>query len=262
MKILFLFGTILLIGVHLLVAPQSVLAQSQNPPTAATPSAITADDLTKITARLDQLEIAKQSAERWLVLVGIGSVIAVIYAFWGIPQFMRKQFEDSIQRSKQYAIDEAERIVRTDVNSRLADIRGYLDSQLAILKTDLTDRFRQVDPGQVLVKIPRSKFDKERLRLERLGFRQFERYDQFGQGCLSGCVVIKLTDPAIDPSDLNAFNDFLDASSLDEEKVHYLIYTDGRVPPETFRKFESMTYANSIVTLANNLLTLARHYSR
>ena len=59
MKILFLFGTILLIGVHLLVAPQSVLAQSQNPPTAATPSAITADDLTKITARLDQLEIAR-----------------------------------------------------------------------------------------------------------------------------------------------------------------------------------------------------------
>lgn len=144
--------------------------------------------------------------------------------------------------------------------SGYSKLQAHLDR---LVKNELAFRLRRVDPTNVTVHVPKHGFDEMRKSLELMGFERFEPYDQVDETCLDGCVIVHFTvDPKTDSREAEAFGQFLDTHYPTLGRVGYVIYiTDGIVPRDILRRYSIITYANSIVTLGANTLTVARMIS-
>jgi len=162
------------------------------------------------------------------------------------------------------------------IGSVIGAVTGYLGLRQRVLvyaeqaikkkfDDELNERFARINPGNVPMRGPRYGFDEAWASLQRLGFQNVQPYDQLDASCLSGCVLVPFTkDPTKDPGEADAFRRFLDANiaKLDKTAVGYVIYTPYRVPEDIIARFPIITYANSIVTLGTNALTIARSVIR
>jgi len=123
------------------------------------------------------------------------------------------------------------------------------------MRQELDKAIYGVDPTHRAVHVPAEGFGSETGRLEWLGFRRILTYDELDSRCLSGLVVVRITEEG----DVDRFREFLRTSSPERDKVGFVLYARTfMVPPEIIDDFENLTFANSAATLGNALFVLAR----
>ena len=92
-------------------------------------------------------------------------------------------------------------------------------------------------------------------KMELKGIRTYNGLDP--KDCLEGCVVINISND----EDVSRFRNFLKSENPDIKHVGYVLYTGEygkQVPGDIVKTFANTTYANSLVTLFQNIFTVGR----
>ena len=118
-------------------------------------------------------------------------------------------------------------------------------------------RIYAVDPLHVLLRIPERDFEVEHERLKWLGFHNINTYVGLDQSCLTGCVVVKVTNE----EKLKQLHNFLKDYKDETQNTAFVIYTPGfRIPNEStiIEEFPNTILANMPMTIGQAVFTVAR----
>ena len=118
-------------------------------------------------------------------------------------------------------------------------------------------RIYAVDPLHVLLRIPESDFEVEHERLKWLGFHNIKTYVGLDRSCLTGCVVVKVTNK----EKLKQLHNFLKDYKDKTQNTAFVIYTPGfRIPNEStiIEEFPNTILANMPMTIGQAVFTVAR----
>jgi len=191
-----------------------------------------------------------------LALIGVSSVVVFYQKYKSVEKSLLEKMEaslnqraDAIQANLNRKLDETEKLLEVEADRRIQKAQEQF-----------SERLRYINPADVRLHVPHQNFQAELETLQVLGFRNIQTYVKLDGTCLNDCVIVHFTqDPKDDMSETDALMAFLDEYKPEPGKVGYLIYIkQGRVPDRVMEKFPVITYANSIVTVDMNALTLAR----
>jgi len=118
-------------------------------------------------------------------------------------------------------------------------------------------RMYAVDPLHVLLRIPEKDFEIEHERLKWLGFHNINTYPGLDRSCLSGCVVVKVTDD----EKLRQLHNFLKDYKNEIKNTAFVIYTPGyKIPNDStiIKEFPNTILANMPMTIGQAVFTVAR----
>lgn len=122
----------------------------------------------------------------------------------------------------------------------------------------LNERFDRVDPTMVRIHVKAEHAYIEEI-LERSRFSRIVRHTRLNEECLSGVIVVEFSDnPTAESTDTMELLAFIDEFRPDPARIGILIVTHGRVPEVVLKKYPTLTFANSHVTISSNTFNLAR----
>lgn len=143
-------------------------------------------------------------------------------------------------------------------------------------KKQLNKAMYKVDPTRFPIHVPQNGFESEKLRLKRLGFKNLRPYMGLGSSQLDGIVIFvarldsveetdseKLKDIKRTSADIVNLGGFIRDNNADPSKLAFVIYTKEQIPLYVFQSeipasFDTIVYANSSVTIAMHIYSLAR----
>jgi hypothetical protein len=127
-------------------------------------------------------------------------------------------------------------------------------------ETRFKDRLNQaiyrVDPTYFTLYIPKHDFEKEKRRLELLGFKNLRPFAALSSAQKEGITVFK----AVTPEDVKVLRRFLTEEKVDLSKAAFVIYVQGKLDEayELANEFDNVVAANFPVTIATQVYALAR----
>jgi hypothetical protein len=146
--------------------------------------------------------------------------------------------------------------------------KGIKPWMVQTVRGTVSEHFNQVNPGKVPIYVHDNIPRREDLfeLLKRMGFEKVTPFGEWKElGTLEGCIVYRFLKGTSTPDwmspDEEPFLEFLKAQfPLDAAHVGFVIFTPPSVrgSDAVTEAFPTITYANSVATIATNALTIAR----
>ncbi len=273
-------GLMLLTGLGLLVGrPSPVMAQSGTPMPTPDPTVqalqnevlllktqvATFNDKVDVHQKIVQVEAARQLLP-WLAGAAAVAAIGAVVGIGSLGFFTQRAQAIAQQAEERAQVLVAQTQTKADALTREMLLKIETDNQrlVAALQKQLEDRLRlafyRADPTYMPIHVPET-LAQESNRLKLLGFEGVRLYPHLTRNQLQGVVIVRINSV----EELETVAAFIKTEKANPRQVAFIIWIVGHIAGATEKVseianggFDSITIANTIVTIATHIYALAR----